>query len=371
MPPKMRLPQKPEKRKSRRSRNGGEGRGIEARASSVTSPPATSPRTPVSAKHILSGRTVDMEFLDSEKFQIAHLIRNMGWEFICTAKVPIFMELVREFYQNISFQDSTTVSSSVKNKEIIFDDGILGEILRLQIEGDLLDGIEDRSRRIESVLAVEDCGQFHKIYARNLNVEMRLLHVIICWIIQPRAGGFDVVSEKDLVIMYHTVHCIPFNLPKLIIKTMQDAVTKAETSLPYSMILTHIFKYFGIRFEEEQSVNLGRGSKINKIALNRMQWFKINDQWIKKSGSSAQENISEISRCQFSRNAGPSTSAQQRSVQPRITPDVVTAIAREVASILESSSSRRGGESSGCAYRDEKLDNKHKPKVHPDYDSKS
>ena len=51
-------------------------------------------------------------------------------------------------------------------------------------------------------------------------------------------------------------------------------VGRAQTSLPFTMILTHIFKHYGVRIQGEQSMKLGRGSKINEGALHRMHWFK-------------------------------------------------------------------------------------------------
>ena len=97
----------------------------------------------------------------------------------------MFMTLVREFYQNISFGEDT-VSSSVKGKKIDFDDEIFGQILKLPTEDDLLDSIENRSERMKSVLGVEDYGQFRKIYGRQLNVEMTPHHCLLDYTIQSR-----------------------------------------------------------------------------------------------------------------------------------------------------------------------------------------
>ena len=119
--------------------------------------------------------------------------------------------------------------------------------MKLSIEGDLRDSSEDRSVRIKTILGIEDHSQFCKIYGQHLNIEMRLLHIIVCCIVQPIAEGFDIITKRDLAIMYHVVQCIPLNLSRMIIRAMQEVVDRAETFLPYAMILTHIFKYFGIR----------------------------------------------------------------------------------------------------------------------------
>ena len=135
------------------------------------------------------------------------------------------MKLVREFYENISFEEYT-VSSSVKGDEIYLDNEILGEILKLSTIGELKNSRRDRSTRIETVIWIEDNGQFQRIYGRYLNIEIRLLHIIIYWIIQPRARGFDIVTKRDSAIMYHVVKCVPLNLPRIIIKVMQEAIAR-------------------------------------------------------------------------------------------------------------------------------------------------
>ena len=120
-----------------------------------------------------------MDFLDSKGFEIANLIRVMGWKFIYTAEALIFMKLVRKFYKNISFEEHT-VSSLVKREKKYLDDKILGEILKLPTIGELQNSRRDRSTRIETVIGIEDNSQFQRIHGRYLNIKIRLLYIIIC-----------------------------------------------------------------------------------------------------------------------------------------------------------------------------------------------
>ena len=51
---------------------------------------------------------------------------------------------------------------------------------------------------------------------------------------------------------------------------MQEAIARVQMSLPYAMMLTHVFKHYGVRIQGEQSTKLSRCSKINEGALHRM-----------------------------------------------------------------------------------------------------
>ena len=107
-----------------RSEESIRGRWAREPITPASSPP---PRTPVSTKNILFGHIIYMNFLDSERFWIANLIKHMGWKFICTTEALMFKELVKKFYQNISFGEKFGVSSLVKGK-IDFDNKILKKI---------------------------------------------------------------------------------------------------------------------------------------------------------------------------------------------------------------------------------------------------
>ena len=51
--------------------------------------------------------------------------------------------------------------------------------------------------------------------------------------------------------MYHVVKCITLNLSRMIIKVMQEGMGRAQTSLPYVMMVTHVFKYYEVRIQGE------------------------------------------------------------------------------------------------------------------------
>ena len=59
-------------------------------------------------------------------------------------------------------------------------------------------------------------------------------------------GYFDFVSERNLIIMVYVLQSIHLNLPALMFTYMREAVGRVKTCLPYNMVLTLIFREFGV-----------------------------------------------------------------------------------------------------------------------------
>ena len=70
--------------------------------------------------------------------------------------------------------------------------------------------------------------------------------------------------------MHHIINKLPFNLPEVMIKIMQEAALRAKPTLPYGMFLTLIFNEFGINLEKEPSRNLKHFDTNNMNSLRRM-----------------------------------------------------------------------------------------------------
>ena len=127
-------------------------------------------------------------------------------------------------------------------------------------------------------------AEFEEILTKRLVVEMRLLHHMTAKIFLPKVGRFDFVIKRDVTIMHHTIHEIPFNLPSTIIKVMQESASPAKPSLPYGTFFTLIFKEFGINFNGEPSRKLQHFDTYDDKLLRRMGYIKADGQWIRKRG---------------------------------------------------------------------------------------
>ena len=108
----------------------------------------------------------------------------------------------------------------------------------------------------------------------------------------PRTGRFDFLFERDLIFMHYTIEEILVNLPWLMIGYMYEAATKAHVSLPYGMVLTLIFKEFGIPISDEKPKwLLHHTDHYNLQTLHRMGYKKENDKWVKKGQSRHIEGV--------------------------------------------------------------------------------
>ena len=70
-------------------------------------------------------KNIDFKFFEKEGFSIGSKIKNQGWEFYCLLKENTYVDLVREFYLNLSYYNGT-VKSIVKCVDIILDPLHLG-----------------------------------------------------------------------------------------------------------------------------------------------------------------------------------------------------------------------------------------------------
>lgn len=159
MAPKKRVPQW--QFSSNNERNKDEG----ARASIWYSPTRITSMSSISAQNISFKKIIDFQFLEIENFEIERKIKNLDWQFFCEVEVPIYMNIVREFYQNIKFGDSH-VSSRVKGKIIDFNDKILSNTLILPSEGILEDDTNARESKLGYIIGRE-VGQFEKVQAQD------------------------------------------------------------------------------------------------------------------------------------------------------------------------------------------------------------
>ena len=68
-------------------------------------------------------------------------IKSLGWKYLCTIDLPIYPNLVREFYRN-SKVGVSTIESKVRGIKILLIAAYLDRILKVSIDG--TDRLEDQ-----------------------------------------------------------------------------------------------------------------------------------------------------------------------------------------------------------------------------------
>ncbi|WCJ33832.1 hypothetical protein M5689_015169 [Euphorbia peplus] len=238
---------------------------------------------------ILPGRIVDLGFFNEEGFNFGKWFKDFNW---VSKKQHFYPELVRIFYENLSYDaDKTVLYSVVKGKEIRLDQNVLGKILGIANVGN---GVYDMGNwvdedvgvgRLEALRLVfdrPDLSEVTKANSCDLKLEMRLLHQIVVHVIVPRKRSFNYVSDLDLVVMWHIVKEKAFNVPFVMLNHIVACSEKKNGCFPYGMILTSVFEHCGVSLEGEESRELKGCSVYNEVTLRKMGYVKTERGWCLK-----------------------------------------------------------------------------------------
>lgn len=223
---------------------------------------------------------IDFNFLKREGFIIGKRIKSHGWGFLCKTKVSIYIDLVREFFKMLLLE--RLITSTIKRTEINLNEEILEQVLRVSTDGVLEHSPKDKIEKLNFCLDRDDEEELKRVEARDFNVKKRLLHYIVYKFFLPKSESFDLVIDKDIVVMYHILKEISINFLELIIVAPKAIVNKKKAPLPYGMALTFILKMFGIRLKEP--CDLGHTDTYNDHSLHRMRFNKVNGCWTRVRG---------------------------------------------------------------------------------------
>ena len=119
-------------------------------------------------------------------------------------KENTYVDLVRQFYLNLSYFNGT-VKSTVKGVDIILDPLYLRQILYLPCEGYTNMELLIKEEGINVILERTFTESLNRFEAKILSVEMRLLHHMVTKLFVPRSGRHDFLSDRDICIMYHVI----------------------------------------------------------------------------------------------------------------------------------------------------------------------
>ena len=82
--------------------------------------PLSPSKVPLSNRKVEPGKNIDFKFFEKKEFSIGSKIKNQGWEFYCLLKENTYVDLVIEFYLNLSYCNGI-VKSLVKGVNIVLD----------------------------------------------------------------------------------------------------------------------------------------------------------------------------------------------------------------------------------------------------------
>ncbi|GAV76856.1 hypothetical protein CFOL_v3_20329 [Cephalotus follicularis] len=204
-----------------------------------------------------------------------------------------YIKLVKEFYMNLRIvsipHEEFALSSSVKGQRMFLDARILASILHiphtglyifeykkwLEVEGfhpnDILSILYPNDPNIHPNMSL--CT--NKLSVNHHHVDHLIVHQLL-----PTGGGYAKLTRMQAFLMWCIISKVEFFYPLLMLHTMVRAFTQKKSVLPFSCILTQIFRHYEVNLEGEIGTKLKKQDTYSKSTLNRMGWKKKDGSWI-------------------------------------------------------------------------------------------
>ncbi|KAF1874306.1 hypothetical protein Lal_00013744 [Lupinus albus] len=180
---------------------------------------------PIFAPKYGNGSNFELDY-----FHFPHLLRKQNLFAFCEESNAYYPELVRVFYYNLNLRKNRLISS-LKGKEIILDMQTFSSI----------------------------CGETVKnrdiIAVGNLNLEDRLLHNFLSYVIMPMFSNHSQINDIELQLMYALKHNLEINWALTLMRHMWS-VRETYSPLPYAIIISKILEHFGVLTVGESKITL-------------------------------------------------------------------------------------------------------------------
>ncbi|QHN93824.1 uncharacterized protein [Arachis hypogaea] len=206
---------------------------------------------------------VNLPDLKKKGFPFVENLEFLDWNHLFEIKKPVYPQLVKEFYANMTYHEGS-VHSYVKGRDIILNNETISDSLKYTDVGPCAytsvkwdDGVgisyHDALAHIcEHVFLIDGITPTHK----GLGYERAQLHRIVNHILIPQSGSYQRVSYTDTLILYALITKIEISFAYFMARYMFDSVRSVkDKALPYSMFLTCIFEHFGVDLSNEDYEN--------------------------------------------------------------------------------------------------------------------
>ena len=224
--------------------------------------------------------------------------------------------MIREFYGSLS-RGADGWTATVRGVTFVLTAEVLSQILQIPSSGAVLDVLADRDDGIRCILERDDIRGVTTVIAVQLSVEMRLLQHVVARIFLSKTGRFDYITERELLIMTTLVRGQTVSFSGIILRQMHEAASSRRLCLPYGMVLTRIFRYFGVTLDGELYRELHHSDTYDDRSLHRMGYRFIRGRWTRRVSGQDAETDSEDEA--HATEAGPSGTAGADDADDRST----------------------------------------------------
>ncbi|GLT86607.1 hypothetical protein SLE2022_047370 [Rubroshorea leprosula] len=260
-------------------------------------------------REVLPGRTIDINFLETIGFPFLEDFKKWNWIQFLTMERNYYTSLVKVFYFNMDLNGSredgsrhivnhtggNKFNSFVLGKEFEINDRIVKKAIGVRVANGCkydasFNDVEACKVVFEDNTLTRACFDINK-----LSMHRRLLHLIISYIINPRAGKHSGMTREDLWLMFKIITKDPPDLAHWILKCIKEIRNKHAAKLAFGKVISKILdNTFGKHIHEEFTAHSSE-TPIGKNSLSLMGYEEKDGQWVpkenrgKKKAASRQE----------------------------------------------------------------------------------
>ena len=192
------------------------------------------------------------------------MFEDLGFQsFLVDLPKICYPALVREFYANLQLVGSDQYVSFVSDVKICLSSMFLGAILKIppstvsihtkrgpkNVEG------FSHQDQLKLIIGLESVSEGVFPSTTQLLPLAQALFKLSIENVSPRLGTRSNLSSQDIVVVSMIMAGRKFDFPDLILKNMMDSVEgKSSGGLPYGLLLTRVFEWFGVSFVYEDTI---------------------------------------------------------------------------------------------------------------------
>ena len=193
---------------------------------------------------------------------LLEFFKIQGWMHLLTDTCPIYPDLMKRFYVNFKRNPETGIlSSQVKGHVITLDENFLARLLNIPAQGWVVNSVHDWTEspfspleQTKLFMCDDSKVEAYIPHAVDIPFQIKVIQNLCYRILYPRDPEGVRCKPCDLFLVSMLLTGKPVNLPKSMLLYMETVWTK-RMALPFTGVLTHIFKNLGIDLSKEAHVD--------------------------------------------------------------------------------------------------------------------
>ncbi|XP_070004842.1 uncharacterized protein [Nicotiana sylvestris] len=199
---------------------------------------------------VLLGRTFDPAISEMAGMrQVLEMVEFQRWGHLLQIDAPkVYENEVQSFFATLFPIETDHVCALVNGIDIVFDVGLLGDILKVPTAGE--SSVKDACQyNFWNVVVKDNVNQKgDQIHKKALLFVYQLLFELVNKVLLPCDERRSMTLKSDMFLMEKLDSYTPVGLHAIMIEHMQKVATFKDVNhgLPYGFLLTQVFKFFEV-----------------------------------------------------------------------------------------------------------------------------